>query len=453
MNDNMNYSEYNDGRRPIPWNKLFLSLAGIALVIVLVLLFLKFCSKGSLADALLKGGKDYYAKHPSSLPQQVGECYQVSLEELKSDNLVQTKKFNDCDNQDSYVNVCYMESKNYHYSVNLTCDSEKTSYGLWNDGKESDLLDTSDVRFKFLGQTLNKGTKTYYPKNETDASKVNNYYVTSPDSGYQEKEDEQTGYKWYTNQDTRIYWNSGAYSSTQPTYFYTKGESKTVTKASLTKPNEASYRTIEEKTLTRYKKVSYQFKWDCTSNDPNVPGTVLGSKIPCLMREDSMKEVKNYYYTCDGVNEVAMNTVCADYTEWSADACKTTSSIKCESQAGYVYTDTMWKWYNNATLKVYYPSGSSDVNKENTYYVDAPITGAIKDETTKATVYKFYKLEENNETGNVEEWKDITNDYVTLKELIQSFNSAGYDVSNLDDINKIDNIRYQLKLQYRNLNK
>ena len=63
MRRNENYVDYDNEKKPIPWNRLFLSLLGIVLVILLVLLFMKFCGKKSLQPDLLKAGKEYYEKY------------------------------------------------------------------------------------------------------------------------------------------------------------------------------------------------------------------------------------------------------------------------------------------------------------------------------------------------------------------------------------------------------
>lgn len=449
MNDNMNYSEYNDGKKSIPWNRLFLSLVGIALVIIFVLLFLKFCNKESLTDQLLKAGKEYYEKYPLNLPAEVGQCYKIDVDQLASEDLLNIKDFSGCNKVASYVNVCYMESRNYHYSAILSCEKENTNYGLWKDGVEADILETSDVRFKFLGQQLNRGTKEYYvPKNVS----TNAYYTVSPDTNYTNQEDEQTGYKWYIEQSTTTYWNNGQYSSTQPSGYPNKGESKIETKYTETKPNSASYRTIEEKTLYRYKVKARPYKWVCS-----IPGTNHQqiSNTLCQLNTDGFTQFDGKsYYTCDGKTTVEdINQICQDYTEWSTEACETkvSTGVVCESKKGYTYTDTMWKWYKEGSEKRYYPSGSTDVTKENTYFITSPVAGAIKDNSTAKTVYRFYKIAKNGQNTNFEEWKDITDNYVQEEELIEEVNKLGYNVNSLIDIKRLEDIQYKIQMQYRNI--
>lgn len=454
MRRNENYVDYDNEKRPIPWDRLFLSLLGIVLVILLVLLFMKFCGKKSLQPDLLKAGKEYYEKYPSNLPNEVGTCNTVSLKQLEEADLIKAKKYSDCNLENTYVKVCYLESKNYHYTAILACDSETTKFGMWKDGTEKDLIaDKSDVRFRYLGEQLRLGTKYYYPNDNTNLENVKEYYADSPKEGYTEKEDEQIGYKWYTEVSTKEFYNNGAYTSIQPKGYPTKGQSKLVTNYTLTQPNAASYRVVENITLYRTKVEARQYKWQCISK--NNPGLTMISDTICAARDDEFTTLKADYaeYTCDGVKSVERGTVCSNYTDWTDKACQSSkiTGVVCESQIGYKYTDTQWQWYKSGTGRKYYPSGSDTADKETTYYLNAPVNGAIKDETTKQTVYKFYKLVDDKENANLEEWVNITGGYITEADMITAFQKLGYSVQTLRDINRIDDIRYQLQLQYRNI--
>ena len=112
------------------------------------------------------------------------------------------------------------------------------------------------------------------------------------------------------------------------------------------------------------------------------------------------------------------------------------------------HTQIKWQWYKETSVKSYYPSGKTTADKENTYYVTSPVKGAIKDTSTKATAYKFYKNVEG--TSGSEEWVTITNGYVSETELVQAFSELGYKVNSLKDIIDNENLRYQVKLEYRN---
>ena len=451
MNDNYNYTEYNDEKNTIPWKRIILILAMLIVVVVGALFIIRGCGKTDLGEYLVKAGKDYYEEYPSSLPTEAGECTIVTLADLKENNIIKkANKFETCDGEQTYVKVCYLESKNYHYTPILSCEVETSKFGMWADGDESNLIaDKTDVRFKFLGEEVNKGNKYYYPNNVNDATTVNEYYANSPAKDYTGKDEGVTGYKWYSESAGNSYWNNGGYSSTQPDGYTNKGESTTQTFISETKPAEASYRTItNDVALYRYQKVARPMKFYChaTGNE----NAVSYSDYPCT---GDFPELVMIQYTCDGTNEVARGSVCEDYTNYSTEACtsSTTKGIKCESITGYTYVDTLWKWYKNTTVRKYYPSGSSSANGEKTYYVNSPAKGLIKDDATKATVYKYFKLVEEENSTDFEEWLEVTEGYVTEEELISKFKELNYEVGSLKDINSLDKIRYKLQLQYRNV--
>ena len=112
----------------------------------------------------------------------------------------------------------------------------------------------------------------------------------------------------------------------------------------------------------------------------------------------------------------------------------------------------MWKWYRKDNVRSYYPSGASSASGEKTYYISSPTSGAIRDDATAATVHKYYKLEEGTVgEGSIEEWLPVTDGYVTLEEMLAAFRELGYEVYSLADVNRLDQIRYQYQMQYRNL--
>ena len=457
MNENYSYTEYNEEKNRIPWLRVLISFLILVVPVIIVLLLLRSCGKPVLRDDLIEAAKEYYEKYPDRLPSTIGECFVVTLDELEKEGLVKVSDYETCDKQNTYVNVCYLESKTYHYSAILECEVEETNYGMWQDGTELDINDNSDIRFKFLGEERKAGTKYYYPNNLTDIDKVKEYYASVPSSGYTGKEGQATGYKWYTEKTINTYWNGGEYSSTQPSGYTNKGTSKTVTKYTTNKPSSASYRKIEDVTLYRTQKAAYPNAWLC--QNPNNEDDVVVSDKPC---SGTHSKVRDITFTCNGTDKVSVSPeqiknqdlpACGEWSSWTTKKCTTSllDGIKCQTSEGYKYTDTMWKWYRKDTARSYYPSGSSSANDEKTYYVTSPVKGAIKDTATEATVYKFYKLEEGTGSGNYEEWLPITDDYVELHEMLEAFRKLNYDVNSLNDINQLDEIRYQYKMQYRNL--
>ena len=456
MNNDVNYTEYNEEKNRIPWLRMFISLLLLVVIVVIILLLLRACGKDTnLRQDLVEAGKSYYEKFPSLLPSEKGECLTVELSALEQLELIDKDKYSSCDKDKTYVNVCLLDSGKYQYSGILSCTDNNEFYGMYKDGTESDLKeDESDVRYMFIGEELtdvissNKEEKKYYyPGNETNSSSIDEYYIKSPASGYTYKEGQTTGYKWYTETTKKVYLNDGEYSSTGATG-YTKGESRTVNLYSSTKPEEASYRTISNDTVYRTLNVAKPYKYICTSKTEQ--GQMVGTTV-CGYRTDSFTILSTVLYTCDGSTTVKNDTPCGEYSEWTTTKCESSvaNGIKCE--AGYAYTDTQWKWYKNEKVRSYYPSKSASASGEKTYYVSQPVSGAIKDTNTKAQVYKFYKLVTTNNEITNKEFKDVTGGYVTFEELIKKFKELNYDVETLKDINELEEIRYQYKLQYRNI--
>jgi len=334
---------------------------------------------------------------------------------------------------------------------------EQTNYGMWKDGTEEEINNNSDVRFKYLGEQKNSGTKYYYPNDLTDTKSVNQYYATSPKNGYTLSEDEQIGYKWYIEKEQKSYWNNGGYSSIQPSGYTIKGEWKTVTKLSETKPSVESYRTIKDVTIYKSQSVARPYIYYCVN--PDNPNDVVITDNGCT---GIHSKTKNIEFTCDGKTSVTMTVeqlenrdfpACGEWSSWTTNKCTDSlvNGIKCQTKQGYSYTDKMWKWYKNTIIKTYYPSGATSSSGEKTYYITSPVSGATKDIETEETVYKYYKIEKTKDEINFEEWLPITNGYVEYEELIKLFKEKNYNVNSLSDINKLDEIRYQYQLQYRDI--
>ena len=146
------------------------------------------------------------------------------------------------------------------------------------------------------------------------------------------------------------------------------------------------------------------------------------------------------------------------------------------------------------------------MHKENTYYLTAPVKGAIRDEATKTYAAKYYRVEKTDASdyyptapsnnavkledtliwsdwseyslqvpkinpygnGNREietrvkvevipiegdasdlVWSSLTSDYVTEQELISQLRNLGYNVNTIDDVAALKDIKYDLKQTYR----
>ena len=110
----------------------------------------------------------------------------------------------------------------------------------------------------------------------------------------------------------------------------------------------------------------------------------------------------------------------------------------------------LFRSYNTGKYKKYYPSNNTDVEKEITYYTEAPSEGYVKDESTKAKAYKYFKQEEGTETVPTNDWIAIGSDYLNLDELLEVYNKYGFKVKTLQEIEKNEDIRYEISIRYRN---
>ena len=447
-----------------PWLRIVFIILGIIVLVIIILLLLRACGNKNkdLTRDLLEAGKEHYRVDETLLPESVGECKNVTLGELLSENLITSPEdYEICDEIGTYVKVCKLESGKYHYVPILACGDQSNDFGPWTIGEETDItVDKSDVRFLFLGEQAKGGVKYYYPGDEKDASKVKEYYVASPKEGYDQKDNEATNAaKWYTEKtgSQSVYWNNGGYSSSQPSGYPYKGKSTTTeVKTSDTKPASAEYRKITTSTLYRTQSVAKPYAYRCW--DKELKGEYYSSDIPCEKRNDQYTDTVEIYYTCDGVSSVSRGTVCGEWSNWSTNECKNNVllGINCETKTSYSYVDTMWQWYKteNTTTRSYYPSGSATADGENVYYVTSPISGAIKDTSTVTTAYKFYKVVEETGTSGEQQntmWVSVTKDYVSMEELISTFQNLKYNVNTLKDIEDNKDIRYQIQLQYRDV--
>lgn len=465
MNNNNN-TYYDPEKKRTPLLRVVFIVLGIISVFLIIFLLTKACGKGpDLYSDLLEASKKYYKE--DKLPVALGECSVVKLNELRDNNyLSNVENYTSCDDNKTYVKVCKLGNGDYQYTPFTACNNKETSFSEWKIGEEIDLVkNSSDVSFKYFGEVKQLGTKAYYPDNNTDVSKVAQYYVQAPNEEYTFKDSPEIAYKWYVEKQGREYYQNGSYSSTQPTGYTNKDSESSKTYISLTRPENATYRISNQNTVYAVENVSYPYRYVCI--DENISGTVT-SDLVCEKREGlTFKKTSKILFTCDGTNEVGANTICGTRGNWSSNSCEDSSMTKqsttsdgyaikknlltgkgCVSTTGYIVTDKIWKWYKNATIKSYYPSGQSNQDSEKTYFLTPPTAGAIKDEDTKTTAYKYYKLI-NTEDESTLSWVSIGKDFISEDELIYNFKELGYDVNSLSDIQNQDNIRYQLELSYR----
>lgn len=457
MEDNSYYGSYEESERKNPLFKILLIMIAVVVIIVIILLVVRSCSGSSVEKDLLVSGKSYYDENSDALPKAAGECNTVSLSYLVDEGVIkETDNYSSCDDTATYVKVCKLESGSYHYTPVIKCGTkDDTVFGDYEEGEESDLVsDSSDIRFTYKGEIYSTQEKLYYPANKTNADEVAELYTSAPATDYTYKAaSEGDAAKWYAETSGTSYWNNGSYSPTAPSGYPSQGsEGTAVTKISSSTPATASYRTIKQQLIYRTRTVStpVAYEYICYSRTLNYE---MISITPCGLRDDSYKEYKKIKYTCDGTTEVEKTSTCpsTDWSAWTTSACTTSGTIECESKTGYVYTDRTWQWYVTGTYRTYYPSGSASSAGENTYYVDCPKTGYVKDSSTVTTAYKYYKLvDSNSDTTSTGEWVEVNENYVDIDELLSSFKENGFEVKSLVDIESNEKIRYSLKLEYAN---
>lgn len=508
LNYNESFQDDNNGRKKSKLPIIIIIAVLIVLVAGGILYFFIFRNKSNdppINDTpvissdykkynqdLISYAKTYFVDE-SMLPSSVGMCKNVTLKELNDKGLVVGDFDNTCDQDKTYVSVCKLNNGNYHYQTTFACSNENlnVSYGDWTNGDENDLDDTTEVRYLYMLQKLNgsidKSSSSevwedefknddkysvvdrqtfyryrdllyrysitnnyYYQKNSTNdltnKYKVSEYYTSSPDDQYKNKDSEDTVYKWYVYE-SEVY-NNGEFYSTCPDLNYpVKGEEKIthIYTTELTIPIN-SYTKRESATLYQTKNEN---KW----------------------------------------------------SDYSTTKCDITDSDNCRSTLGYHYSISSYKWYTNSK-KVYYPSKSSNVNDEVIYYKESPVNNAKKDESTKTVAYKWYKIVtkdlgyaksspmvgsvKNENDKKMSEWSnystskpasessreieqrnklilvlnnsntnndityiDMTNDYMTFDELITFAKNNNYNINSLSDIDNIPEFKYQVKLQYR----
>ena len=449
-----NYDEYeNDSRVDSNRSLLrkFIVILLIVIVIVIIFLLLRGCDgniinrKGKDNDnngksvvlsgyekALVDAAKNYYNYNNDELPDSIGECKTLKLEEIATKGLVNRTDFEKCDTEATFVKVCLLENKKYQYTPWLSCsdDMSESKFDPMVEGSLDDILtDSTYIEFRFLPEmisgdnqslgpveemwksdikyssyktlsttayyryrdklfTWNVSNKYYYSINgeKTNPNEVKEYYTSQPSSKYPFSDSKTTeAYKWYTTTSRKEYAldanGAKAFSSKQiDDYIYYDNPYKIT-----------AYRS---RTVTgTYQPYKYYM---CSDSETN--SRVVLQQKPCGESLNPTFTVeRGVFYSCvndlnsDSIygNKVPEGTTCKKYsgwTAWSTAACDTSQSDICESQ-----TKIFYNWYKlvDSGDKTYYPSGSSTASGEKAYYTSAPVNGAVN-EQPKATAYKWY---------------------------------------------------------------
>lgn len=548
--------DYNDGSAAK--KRILIGFLIVAAIIIVVLLILKGCTKNNkptepteptfdYEKTLLEAGKKYYENNNDLLPIANGECGVVELSTLKSLGLVNPENFSTCDESTTYVKVCVLPNGTKQYTPWLTCTDKNSDieYDSEKEGTISDVIaDESLVRFTFMPKRLKAGAqnlgpveemwkdeikytsyktvattkyyryrdqlftwkisdKTYYTSTgeKKNASDVKEYYTLSPNSNYNLSSDKTTeAYKWFTTTggekvykmkdgkkvysrekiDDYIYADGGIKieyqtrkqtgGGSEPYHFYVCGKYST----STVRKYQLGVKCGEDKEDPQ---LAYTFEefYSCSKGDRQ------------SIEEDRVKKGDKCYTYGDW--EYVMNSC-----DVSKPTCRKTNPI-------YLYN-----WYKlTGGTKSYYPSKSSTAAGEKVYYIEAPIAGATKDTSTKATAFKWYKATEKETTeytavapkgysdatrtnkskwgswteystknpkvsdgrnrqietktkiklqeikGTSESsWENLSTTYVTEEEMINIYKQNKYNVNSLQDINNNGELKYDIKMIIRN---
>lgn len=484
---------------------------GVVILLLLVFVFSFLFVRACFTDTdivevseneknLLSAAKEYYDKNYEKLPSEKGECVKVTLNTLIIDGFLKKNNYINCGGNNTYVKVCMLENKKKQWTPVLECDEIRTYFEDWQQGDVSNLVaDQSDVKFKFKGYSVEAsdeklGTTEEYWKNELPSGAFktlgettyyrsrdklyiwtlnekkyfpgNAYYASSPGKGYTYKDSQTTAYKWYKEKVNKN----------------VKYEQKKWVKQANVKVTEP-YNVYGCKKNETTMNIHYGFKKCSEEKDYPVDSGVTYKACYSVIKTDDKK-----CYSCSIGNLKEDKSSCGYYTDWQpVDYCKV--GALCKTSTG------------STTTKVYYPSGSSSAAGEKAYYTSAP-AGGYTHKTEGRKVYKWYKLSKTG-TSSVasnakpdanatrtnkytfgpwskwttkkivgtefkqvqtkqkvkiqkytdvkkEDFKEITNGYVTEKELIKAFQDKKHDVKTLKDINSNGKLKYKLQMYYRN---
>ena len=503
MPDESYYKERGEEKK---WPKIVLIILGVLVVALIVFLLIKGCSgnkvggnkiSDDMENDLLNAGKEYYQSDESLLPQATGECKSVTLGTLVDEELLSPDKYTSCNRDKTYVKVCKLESGSYHYLPIMQCGSTLAddNFTKWSEGTESDLVkDKSDVRFTFKGEALEVSQENLATEEEKWADEIKglNYKTISSTTYYRYRD---LVYKWKTT--SRKYYSESAFYISAPSSEYTESES-VGTGWKWYKEGSATVNSQNRIMAKPFQNLCYE-----ASTNSLIRQNVWKGNTQQTCEDEGYSSTFTYggktykndkTYTCD------------DPTSGSAKALQsggpnTVCAASC--QTGTLSSDKKTCTYKT---RKYYPSNASSASGEKTYYQSAPASGLVKDENTVAQVSKWYKTITNvtdkyyataptngatkasdgvwgswsnyqtaqpksySKTRQIESrikvkyqritgvsstdtWKAITDGYVSESELISAFQAANYQVNTLKEIEDASDLRYQVKLEYRNRKK
>ncbi len=568
MANNYDEYEYDDSsyKRSKRDGSDFLFKFGVTLLIVsaiiIIILLITSCSNRrkdnkeedsgdfNYETTLLNAGKRYFQINRDENPESPGECAQVTLQTLIMQDYLSNDNFKQCNSVNTFVKVCMLENRTLQYTPWFVCN-DKLSDEEYYESVEGDINsivpDVTYVDFIFLPQVLQKTenqlgeveeiwkddikytsyktldtityyrfrdelfrwnvtSKLYYTRagERNDAKGVNEYYVSAPSGRYPYSDNKTTdAYKWYTTTSKKEYAMTadgvkavsdkpiGDYTHNEGGIVYTLYKTRTVTGSR----EPTLYHACATSPTSDY--LIFQ-PTDCPSDHNPKYKYQIYTFYSCADTTSSSESILG--------QRVSAKDKCVKYSEWSSAKMGTCPGGK-SSETCLQVSATFYNWYKivDSGDRTYYPSGASTASGERVYYTSAPVEGAIKDQATRATAYKWYtqsttttsnytavapsgyvsvartndskwsdwsKWTKSNpkasdgrnrqvetkvkiklqEIKSVEsnDWQDLSVDYMTQDQMVRIFQNKGYNVSTLKDINNNGEIRYQMKMLIRN---
>lgn len=569
---NQNYEDYEESLDTSEYdtpdntsrNKKILLFILVIIGIILIIFLLRACSrkeeKFDPEKTLLDAGKEYYSYNTNEKPKSKSSCKIVELKKLSEDGLLNPDKYSDCDEKNTYVKVCKLENGKMHYVPILSCkelDSNKL-YESFKEGKLSEVIaDETDIEFSYLiqahkkdagevGETQefwygdkipfenykllekityyryqdlqyrwNQNIRVYAPNDTASGGKT--LFVSSPQSGYDKKTNEQTAWKWYKSNEGKEYCE-GEFTEAPANC---PNQDATPVKTMLSREREIMFSTpsVEPFLAKKMYKCIESANKDILGT-PAEKDLIFSNEYECgTVANDPIHDYAvESFYSCDGgASRVPQGTTCkctmgslrpdgatcALYKPWveKTTTCTGQSDV-CEN---FGAPKKYYKWYKTITVaNNYYPSGSTNASGENSYYAQAPETGYIKDESTQATAWNWYKeissiteymtfqptpyatktsdsrwtnwtewnvtpVKSLGNTGtrkietkvklkvqeikntSKEDYENIGTEYTKdMEVIIKALNEKGYDVETLEDIAMNGELKYLTKMFIRN---
>ena len=457
-------------------------IIGITIFVALIGIILFFIIKGLTKEETFDIEKDFlqvankYINYNSNeLPSDLGEYKNITLEKVLSKNLIKSvKNYSGCNKYNTKLKVCKLPSGKYQYTEILACGSINTEnqFGEWQIGTEKDLVaNKSDVEVKFLGYKKLTTTSSEEKEDWEDEITVKDYNTISKTTYYRYRDKE-----WQWQETTKEYFKNNDVGNNVLAYYATNPNSSY--------PNSDSQTTAYKWYTETFKATEPKMYYKCASN---VGSTTSYTIKPCSENKGTTTIEVGTLYTC---NELQVDEAGHPYL------IEVPQGSKCDCSS-------LQYGQNCEVEKRYYPSGESIANKETVYYAISPISGAIKDVSTKLNASRYYKevttttdkyyvnaptstaikvgngrwgswttytttkpkeydtrqietrikIKYSPIDANSEQWEKISDDSLTLDEFISKLRTLNYNVNSIKEVSANQELKYETQLKYRNRNK